>query len=258
MKNIPKNQSHKYYFDHPELWEQLRQHSLEKEIVFLDNFLKKAPSKKILDVGCGTGLHCFMLNKLGYETIGIDLNPNMVAYAKNKYPMNKFLKGDMKKLKNIIPTNKFDGLLCLCTTFTYNLTNKDIDKVLNSFASLLDKNGILIIEIFNPISFLEKIQFQGSFFQENKEAYENLGYKVDVKHIVDEQNQLIDEEKTFHDLKTNKLLSKDKTKFRLFFPKELTYFLENNGFKVIGLYGRYDLDYKKLDRSRMIFIAKKL
>lgn len=39
---------------------------------------------------------------------------------------------------------------------------------------------------------------------------------------------------------------------------EIQAFLEFNGFKVIDQYGRYDLEYKLLDKTRIITIAEKV
>jgi len=252
------NQSHKYYFDHPEIWEKLRTGSLAKEKAFLSEIIKKnAPSAtRVLDVGCGIGSHCEALNSKGFETIGVDINPHMIAFAKSKYPNLDFEKMDMRQL-NQSKLGMFDVILCLCTSFTYNTTTKQIIATLKSFHRLLNPGGLLILEFFNPISFLEKNKFQGSFFQEDLSHYHKIGLDLKVIHRVDEKRQLLLEDKKIYSLETGKLLSSDKTEFRLIFPQELVFYLETMGFIVKNQFGRYDTGYTKLDRTKLITVATK-
>ena len=42
--------------------------------------------KKALDIGCGTGILCSILQENGIEAAGMDLSHGMIAMAKEKYP----------------------------------------------------------------------------------------------------------------------------------------------------------------------------
>lgn len=255
------NPAKKYYFDNPETWEKLRVHSLTGEINFLKETLSEHKiklGKKILDVGCGTGMHCNELFKIGYTTYGLDLNQNMISYAKKQYKESKFSVANMNDIAKAKFNSKFDTILCLCTTFAYNIDIKEILKVLKGFHKNLNKNGILIIEVFNPISFLEKNKFENSFFLENKQGYNDIGLDVEVKHTVNEVEQTIHETKMIYSLEHRELLKQDETNYRLWFPKEIKYVLEENGFKVIEQFGRYDRNYTNLDKTRLITVARKV
>ena len=253
------NQSGKYYFDNPDMWEKLRLSSIDKEIDFIHHmFSTHHKVENVLDIGCGSGIHCERLEVLGYTAYGIDLNPTMVEFAKKNHPRGRYFKGDMRKLKKIrFPVN-FDGIICLCTTFCYNTTNEEVSSVLSDINSLMVKDGIMILEVFNPISFLEKIHFEGSFFLENQETYKKSDLKVEVAHSVDERKQTVQEIKRIYDLNNGKLLKTDHTVFRMYFPQELCFFLNQAGFEVLGQYGRYDINYLQLDRTRLITMAKKI
>lgn len=73
----------------------------------LIGFVTQHAWKKILDVGCATGEYCKKLNKLGFESIGIDINSEYVAEAKRNgveaYCM------DAKSIK--FPDNSFDTVI---------------------------------------------------------------------------------------------------------------------------------------------------
>lgn len=251
--NMQKSQIHKYYFDNPEVWEEINSDRFNREPVFLEKIFKKFGNvKNILDVGSGTGSHLNKLSEIGFTGLGVDLNKNMVKYAKIKYPHLRFEVKDMRRLNY---SNKFDAIICLCTTFCYNTTNKDVVTTLKSFRKALKKDGILIIETFNPISFLEKKKFERTI--EELENYKKFGLKSVTEHWIDERKQQMTEKRSVYRLKDNKILESNLTTFRLFFPQEMRYFLETNGFKFLDFYGGYDTKDKSLDKFRLITIAKK-
>ncbi len=128
-------------------------------------------------------------------------------------------------------------------------------RTLISFSQLLNLGGLLILEFFNPISFLEKNKFKGSFFQEDPKHYHDIGLDLKVVHHIDEKHQLLLKDKEIYSLETGKLLSKDITEFRLIFPQEIVFYLETTGFVVINQFGSYDRQYTGLDRSRIITVA---
>jgi len=243
----------KYYFDNPEVWEEISKSRFEKESRFLEKLFKKyGKVKTILDVGCGTGSHLNKLSKMGFEGTGIDLNKNMIRYAKKKHPHLKFEVKDMSKLNY---QNKFDAIICLCTTFCYNLTNEDIDRSLRSFYGALKKGGILIIDVFNPLVFIEKRRFIRTI--EEKDKYRKFALKSVNEHWINEARQTMTERRTVYRLKDNKKLKSDLTEYRLFFPQEMKYFLKANGFKFLNFYGDYNVKHKKLNKFRLITISKK-
>src|SRR3989344_841471 len=250
-----RNQISKFYFDHPGIWYGIGKilDRFERETKFLvDIFNEYKVQGSILDVGSGTGSHLNKLSKKGFVCTGVDLNKNMVNYAKRKYPKLTFELGDMKNLNYI---NKFDAIICLCTTFCYNLTNEDISLSLKSFHKALKSNGVLIIEMMNPISFIEKRGFPRKF--EDKK-FEKIGIKFITENKINEHNQFMIEKREIYDFKKNKKLKTDVTKIRLFFPQEVRYFLENNGFTLMEFYGDYNKKSKKLDKSKLIVISKKI
>lgn len=52
----------------------------KKEVLFLKNFIDK--EDKIIDIGCGTGMHASLLKN--YNIDGLDLNKEMLELAKTK------------------------------------------------------------------------------------------------------------------------------------------------------------------------------
>ncbi|NEW06917.1 class I SAM-dependent methyltransferase [Paenibacillus sp. SYP-B3998] len=70
---------HVDFFSDEALWEQ------ESRKTLMDFFLKFAKSnvhKRVLDVGCGTGISTKRLNQMGFQAVGLDVSPKMVDYAR--------------------------------------------------------------------------------------------------------------------------------------------------------------------------------
>ncbi|HPJ67718.1 MAG TPA: class I SAM-dependent methyltransferase [Desulfobacteraceae bacterium] len=56
---------------------------IDKSIEWLiKKLLDPRPGERILDIGCGTGNHLIIFNKLGLDLTGIDASPNMVDKAR--------------------------------------------------------------------------------------------------------------------------------------------------------------------------------
>lgn len=247
------NPANKYYFDNPEIWEEISKGRFKREPPFLQQIFKSHGTvKHILDVGCGTGSHLNTLTEMGFTGLGIDLNENMIAFAQEKYPHLHFEVQDMKQLSF---SNQFDAIICLCTTFCYNTSNEEVVAALKSFHKALKKDGLLIIETFNPIVFLEKKKFESTI--EKTRNYEKFGLRSVSEQWVDETKQQLIERRTVYKLENNKEVNSDLTTYRLFFPQEMRYFLESNGFKFQDFYGNYDMEDKQVDKFRLITVSKK-
>ena len=101
---------------------------------------------KILDVGCGGGIICEPLARLGAEVTGIDFAPNNIKAAnihakKNKLKINYFYKDiEKSKLKE-----KFD----IIVMFEVLEHLDDWKKTIKNIRKNLNKNGKIIISTIN-------------------------------------------------------------------------------------------------------------
>jgi len=97
--------------------------------------------KKVLDVGCGTGIILSLLSKNESISLsGVDLSENMLKIAKQKLDDRVELKiGDSEQLpwKN----NTFDAIICTDSFHHY----PEPEKVLGEMARVLKSSGHIII-----------------------------------------------------------------------------------------------------------------
>jgi SAM-dependent methyltransferase len=71
----------------------------DQEFDLLLRLLNAKPGETILDVGCGTGYFSRRFaRERGLRVTGIDINPGMLAFARDKSPDIEFAQGDMEDL----------------------------------------------------------------------------------------------------------------------------------------------------------------
>ena len=253
-----RSQHLKFYFENPLLWDAIRLGKVEKEIAFLNTICKRNNVRSILDVGCGTGLHMGMLSKKGYAVTGADVNINMLKHAQKIYPHLRFIEGDMrsKTFPKKIP-EKFDAIICICTVFSYNTSNKEVEQTLKNFHSLLKPNGILILDNINLFPFIENYGFKKNLIE--KTPYSKFDLISETRHRLILKEQVLEETRTIRMMDNRKLVKKDTTRFRIFFPQELIYILEHSGFVESVLYSGFSLKKTSdLKNFRLVSVSKKM
>ncbi len=100
----------------------------------------------MLDIGCGTGILCAIMNETGINTIGIDLSDEMINVAKQNYPQLEFEAANMITYK---PTNNMDLVTCTGDALNHLLSLEDVEEVLQNVYSYLTPGGAFIFDILN-------------------------------------------------------------------------------------------------------------
>jgi len=74
--------------------------------------------RRVLDVGCGTGLLLDALPQCTIDYTGIDLSPGMLEVARRKHTNKRFYVMDMQNMREL-PAGSFDTITCLFEPFNY-------------------------------------------------------------------------------------------------------------------------------------------
>jgi len=53
---------------------------------------------RVADLGCGSGAFTELLRRRGYQSIGLDISPKLVALGRRKYPGLELIEGDAENL----------------------------------------------------------------------------------------------------------------------------------------------------------------
>jgi len=100
--------------------------------------------KTILDVGCGTGEHALHLRKShGFAVDGLDLDPGLLAVAREKMPDARFFEGDMAAFD---VGHRYDVVMCLFSSIGYLQTIERVTAALRCFRSHVAEDGVIVVE----------------------------------------------------------------------------------------------------------------
>lgn len=200
-----------------------------QETNFIESEINHDKSRRILDIGCGTGRHAIELAKRGYEVTGIDLSESQLARAEQKANTENvnvnFLKADARKLDY---NDEFDLVIMICEgAFSLMETDKMNYSILENATKALKNGGKLI---FTTLNVLFPLYHSVKDFM-NK----NITEGKSNKHTFDLM--------TFRDISTFDVVNDDGKKKsltcneRYYAPCEITWLLKTLGYAQIDILG---------------------
>ena len=111
---------------------------------------KKSAGNTLLEVACGTGIHASVLREF-YQVEGLDLDPEMLAVARQDYPEISFHQADMVQFDL---GKQFDAITCLFSSIGYVKTKQRLEQAIQTMTDHLMPGGVLVIEPwFTPDQF---------------------------------------------------------------------------------------------------------
>lgn len=136
----------------------------------LENF--KLKNKKLLDIGCGSGIDLEFFNKKGANIYGLDVSSELVNITKNKFPKKEILEGDF----NYLPwRNNFFDIVWSKYALQHD---KDISISLNEIHRVLKKDGKVFLQITHPMRSANFLKNK-NYFQKGEEInYPTLDGKI--------------------------------------------------------------------------------
>lgn len=103
---------------------------------------KRCPENSLLDVACGTGGHIAYFKEF-YEVEGLDLDPYLLALARQKHPEAVFHPGDMTAFDL---GKTFAAVTCLFSAIGYVKTLERLQQAITCMVNHLNPGGVLIVE----------------------------------------------------------------------------------------------------------------
>lgn len=204
----------------------------------IETLLKAQQVKTVLDMTCGTGSQVFYLAERGYDVIGSDFSPALIAQAKKKaQALNltiTFMDGDMRTVK----AGKFDAVITIFNAIGH-LTKADFETALKNICDNLHSHGVYIFDIFNLQAISDQVidDFKMDIKDDvNGVKIHNIQYSE-----IDRVNGLL----TSHDCYTiskdnsESVMHKNTFSLQIYTASELKKILERNGLDVIQ---QYDMD----------------
>ena len=211
---------------------------------FINNLIKKLKIKKgskILDLACGVGRHSFYLNKKGMNVIGIDNSENNINKAKKIE--NTYLKFKKKEMTADYGQD-FDFIFNLFTSFGY-INEEHNFNTFKSINNSLVNQGILVIDYLNVFRIKEELieketkKIRNIIFNIKRSFKDNFIVK---KIKIKDNNEIFYFEERVMELTLN----------------DFKKYLKKFNFKILDVYGNYNLDNYNKNSERLIMIIKKI
>jgi SAM-dependent methyltransferase len=135
------------------------------QVDFIERIIRYDRSKRILDVGCGSGRHALELSRRGYPVVGIDLSPSMLEKGRQTAQAEQltveFVEGDARRMAF---SEEFDVAVILGEgAFSLMETDEMDQLILAQAAQALRPGGVLIMTAPNAAHMLGQEEPAGSF-----------------------------------------------------------------------------------------------
>jgi SAM-dependent methyltransferase len=198
----------------------------DREFDFYHSILKSYNCRKILEIGCGSGMLANRFLSNGYDYLGLDLFSEMLEIARTQTGSDRFTQGDMRNLSFEM---QFDSTLITGRSIAYITDNQGIFDTLAGVYKSLKERGLFVFGVFEANAIFDNFNdFEQNIDHNNKKIRrisklkKNLqtGWTYDwyAKYIIEENGNLSE----FEDLTTLRAFTKD----------EISLFLKLSDFEI--------------------------
>lgn len=120
---------------------------IEREAPFLREVLASGPSRRLLDLGCGTGEHARFLQEEGFAVTGVDASEAQLAQAREAGPGPEFVRGDLADLGAAV-AGPYGGAISLGNGLPH-LHAPEMKSFLAGLAALLLPGAPVLLQFLN-------------------------------------------------------------------------------------------------------------
>ena len=224
------------------------------EVDFIEQEINFDKSKKILDLGCGTGRHAIELARRGYNVIGVDLSASQLNRAKEKAKENgvavRFMQEDARELNFM---DEFNLVIMICEgAFPLMETDEMNYKILENAARSLKSKGKIIFTTLNGLYPL--FHSVKDFVNSDIQGTSSIENTFDIMTFRDKSTvEVTDDDGEKKNLNCNE---------RYYVPSEITWYLKSLKFETIDVcgckLGNFSRAYKlSTEDFEMLVIAEK-
>jgi SAM-dependent methyltransferase len=211
----------------------------EAAVSLIERHLPANPSARVLDLACGGGRHARLLSHR-WTTIGLDLSPVLLNYARKQAPNAHFVRGDMR----VIPfaDASFDVVVNLFTSFGYFADDTSHQRVIGEVARVMRRSGTFVLDFLNTEHIRERLvpyderNIGGSIVEQRREISEDGRYVIKRICIRDQSREYTE-------------------RVRLFDKNELTSMMKQWGFAIENVFGSYAGEPFSDDSPRVIIFG---
>ena len=128
---------------------------LQREAPLLQRVLEGGPSKRLLDLGCGSGEHTRLLNALGFEATGVDASLSQLEAARVAEPEGRYVQAGLTELDAVALAGQ-GGAICLGNTLPHLCEEADVSAFFGGLARCLLPGAPFLLQLLNYDRILER------------------------------------------------------------------------------------------------------
>lgn len=190
-----------------------------------EEYLPKPPTS-VLDIGCGTGRELTKLSKRYPDCVGFDVTPTMVEYAQKMNPDVQISVGDMRSHRL---GRTFDAIYALGGSINFAISNEELVNTIQTYAAHAHDGTLLLLQPLNSADFFGEFNIP-----ETVSVPYNGSTAIGTSTFEMSKIQQVIERKRTWRIEGEDDFTATMT-WRIVFPAELTYFLNQNGFEVVDI-----------------------
>ena len=201
----------------------------DDECAFYRGLLSQNKSKRVLEIGCGSG---HLANRLmaDFDYVGMDISPDMLALARLNAPGATFIQGDMTDFRVSEP---FDAILITARSISYLLNNTELLATFNHIYAALVDDGFLAFDFIEATSFFARLNPEQVLVHEA--THESQSYLRESIYSPNLATGLTwNWASTYYQQQDNEkiLIGNDLATLRAFLPDEVRLLLQQQGFTI--------------------------
>jgi SAM-dependent methyltransferase len=128
---------------------------LQREAPLFLRVLESAPSRRVLDLGCGSGEHTRFLNSLGFEATGVDASPSQVEASRAADPAGRYVQAGLTALMEVIDGGQ-GGAICLGNTLPHLCEEAEVRAFFSGLAHCLLPGAPFLLQLLNYDRILDR------------------------------------------------------------------------------------------------------
>lgn len=209
----------------------------------------------VLELACGTGNYLVTFREKKMDVAGLDISPQMLDAAEkrsdDKDLESKLIEADMR---NFNLGEKFRLIFIAGNSFQHLNDVTDVQATLSSVKKHMEADSRFIVEVFNPsVNLLSRDPEERFFVGE---------FRTDEGWVVIHENVLYDAATQINHIRWHYKNQYDKEErtveffMRQYFPQELDYLFQSNGFSIEEKYGDFDESNFSRKSKRQILVTK--
>jgi SAM-dependent methyltransferase len=209
--------------------------------------------RRVMDVGCGTGLLSVKLAKAGALVTGIDLSKDMLTIAEkraNDLSLNiDFLEKPMQEIEG---TNQFDAAVIAIDSLNYLPDRESVRKTFTGIHSVLKSGGVLMFDVHSTFK-TDVIFMESPFtFDNDRIAYIWHTEEGDQEHsVLSELSFFVKEESGLY------RRFNEKHEQKTFDVFEYVDLLQESGFTVERIFADWEDEPPHEESERIFFQVRK-